>query len=161
MLLQHVTLLRWGGFRGRLFASRLFDIIVQKWKSLCYVILAAWRCTWLLNHRRDLTCIRSSFSVPFSNVNGNTVAEESRLFFIPERVDLISLTISSQTLMHYTVGQQFIARPRMQVMRVCDREKQLPFEIWINVLMSAWHLFCAHTGTYLSFLFFAYVVTYS
>lgn len=59
-----------------------------------------------------------SFSVPFSNVNGNRVAEESRLFFIPERVDLISLSISSQTLMHYTVGQQFIAWPCMQVMRV-------------------------------------------
>lgn len=94
-----------------------------------------------------------SFRVPFSNVNGNTVAEESRLFLIPERADLISLTISSQTLMHYTVGQQFIAWPRMQVVLGCEWEREAVFapEIWINVLMSAWHLFCTHTDTYLSF----------
>lgn len=89
-----------------------------------------------------------SFSVPFSNVNGNTVAEESRLFFIPERVDLISLTISSQTLMHYTVGQQFIAWPRMQVMRVARERSSFHLNMnkCFNVsvtyfLCSNWHLF--------------------
>ncbi len=104
-----------------------------------------------------------SFCVPFSNVNGNTVAEESRLFFIPERADLISLTILSQTLMHYTVGQQFIVWPCMYASNVrCERERENEGTWNMNKCfnVSLTSFLCSHWRLFV-FLFSVYVIMYS